>query len=67
MSTVDTRSRSEFDDMICSANRAFIVFNNDNGIADISQFSQGLYHLSIVLRMQTDTRFIKDVEHTHQS
>ena len=48
LSTVDTRSGSEFNNMICGANRAFIVFNDDNGVADVPQLSEGLYHFDIV-------------------
>src|SRR5689334_18052382 len=57
----------KLDDVIGSADGILVVFDYDDGIAEIAQAAQRANHLHVVFGMQADARFVEDVEHTHQS
>ena len=43
------------------------MFHHDDRVAQISQFSERLEQPSVVARMQSDGRFVQDVQDTGQS
>ena len=52
--------------MICSFDHIFIMFNHYDGVTNIPQRFQRINQLFIISLMQTNTWFIKNIEHTHQ-
>ena len=53
--------------MIRGPDGVLVVFDDDDGVAEVAQRSQGVDHLHVVLRVQTDGRLVEDVEHAHQA
>ena len=60
------RPRPDFDDMVGGAHGLFVVFDHDHGVADVAQPLQGVDHLAIVARVQTNARLIQHIQHAHQ-
>src|SRR5262249_1012380 len=52
---------SQIDDVICASDGVFIVFNNNYGVAQISQFLQRGQQSRIVFVMQSDRRLVEYV------
>ena len=63
---MDARPRAHFNNVIGGANGRLVMFDNDDGIADVAKTLERRDHLHIVLRVQTDARLVEDVEHSHQ-
>jgi hypothetical protein len=64
---VYTRTRSDVDNPVRGVNRVFVVFDNDESVAEVAQFDEGIYEPAIVPLMKTDARFVEHIEHTGQS
>jgi len=60
-------ARAHIDDKIGGAHHAFVVLNDEDGIADIAQPFQGFNQAVTVRQMQADGGFVADVEDTHQA
>ena len=59
-------SRTHVDNVIRRAHHIFIVFYNDNGVARVAQTFQRVNQAHVVALMQSDGRFIQDVEHVDE-
>ena len=66
MSTVYSCSGSHIDNMIRSTYGFFIVFDHQNGIAEIAHLKEGFAKTLVVSLVQTDARFIKNIENAGQ-
>ncbi len=64
ITTMDTRSWSYIDYFIGSRHDVFVMFDNDNGIAEVDEFSKVVDKESTVARMETDRRLIEDIGDT---
>ena len=64
---VHAGARPDVDDLVCRVHGFLIVFDNDEGVADIRQFPQRLQKLRIVLLMQTDARFVQNIGNAHET
>jgi len=53
--------------MIGGENRVRIMFNDDDGIAEVPQFLQGIDQFPVIALVETDTRLIEYVQDTGQS
>src|SRR4029077_19451107 len=60
-------ARTQIKNVVGSPNRFFIVFDYDDGVPKIAQFSQCSQQTRVVALMQTDARFIENVENTSQT
>ena len=58
---------TDIHDPISRSNRFLIMFDDDEGVADVSKTSERLDKSTIVALMKTDTRLVQDIEHTGQS
>ncbi len=61
------RFRADIDDVVGSPHGVVIVFDDDEGIAQIAQVAQGVEEAVIVPLMEADRRFIEDVEDADQA
>ena len=61
------RTRAKIDNVVRSADRFFIMLNNDDRIAEIAQPSQRPEQTRIIALMQTDARFIQNVKNPCQT
>ncbi len=59
---VRTCSRTNVDDVIGRPNRVFVVFDDDDGIADVPQALQRFQQLVVVPLVQADARLVQNVE-----
>src|SRR5437763_11466544 len=62
VSPFGARAGTEVDDVIRAPNRFFVVFDHDDGIAEVAQFFKCGQQPGIVFMMQTDRRFIEDIQ-----
>src|SRR3974390_984924 len=51
---------------IGGANSFLVVFDDNDGIAEIAQPLQGADHLDVVLGVQTNAGFIENIKHAHE-
>ena len=63
---MNASARSDINDMICSADRILIVFDNNHGIAQIPEMGEGGQKPVIVPLMQADGGFVKNVHDAYQ-
>src|SRR5579884_684194 len=63
---VHAGARAEVDDVIGGLNRFLIVFDHDDGVADVAKLEKRVDELAIVALMQTDRRLIQHVQNAHQ-
>ena len=52
---------SEVDDPVGRANRLFVMFDDDDGVAEIAKPGEGVQQLAVVTLMQTDRRLVEHV------
>ena len=64
---VDPGARPDIDDMVRRKHGFFIVFNDQERVADIRQAPQCMKQLLIILLVQADARFIKNVKYADQA
>ena len=63
---MDARPGAHLDDVIGGANGVLVMFDDDDGVADVAKTLERRDHLHVVLRMQADARLVEDVEHAHE-
>ena len=64
LAAVLARSRTDVDDPIRCADRVLVVFDDDQRVAQIAQAREGVDQSTVVALVQSDRRFVEDVEHT---
>ena len=57
---------SHIEDMIGGENGIGVMFDDNDAVAQISQFQQGIDQFLVVSLVQADTWFIKDIENSGQ-
>ena len=67
MSTFRSGARPEVDDVVGSPNRFFIVFDDDDGVAEIAKFLKRGQQPRIVFVMEANRRLVENVQHTAKS
>ena len=63
----NTGAGAKIDDVVASPNRLLIVFDHDDGIANVAQLFQRPQQPLVVAWMQANRRFIEDVQDTDQA
>src|SRR5687767_10446403 len=63
LAAVGPGERAQVDDIVCMLDRFLVVLDNQDGIAQIAKHVQRFEQASIVPRMQSDARLVKDIEH----
>ena len=58
---------AHIDQIIGGADRVFVMFDDNHGIAEIAQPPQGVEQPLIVALMQADRRLIQHIEHAGQA
>ena len=64
---VDARAWPHIDHIVGSANRVLIVFNDDNGVADIAQALECLNQPLVVALVKTNRRLVQNIENAHEA
>ncbi len=64
---VDARAEAEVDHIVGFADRLFVVFDNDDSIAEVAQFFERGEQAVVVALVQTDAGFIENVEHAGEA
>src|SRR4051794_30915407 len=59
-------ARPEIKHDISALNSLLVVFNHEHGVAALLQIPQGVDESSVITRMQTNRRFVKNVTHAAQ-
>ena len=67
VAAVLTSSRTDVDDVVGSADRVLVVLDDDEGVAQIPQSDEGLDEALVVPLVETDRRFVEDVEDPDQA
>ena len=67
MPAVDARAWPHIDHIVGSANRVLIVFNDDNGVADIAQALECLNQPLVVALVKTNRRLVQNIENAHEA
>ena len=62
-----TGPRSDVDYVIGDTDRVFVVFDHDDGVAQIAQANHRLDEAVVVALMESDRRLVQHVEHPDQS
>ena len=60
-------SRTDIDDIIGNPHGIFVVFDDDECIAQVAQALEGFQELVVIPLMQADRRFVQDVEDADQA
>ncbi len=63
---VDAGSGSDIDDEVGRVDGVFVVFDDDNGIAQVTQKGQGFQQAIVVALMQADRRLVENIHHADQ-
>ena len=58
---------TEIDQVVGIADRLFVVFDHDHGIAEVTELLERREQTTIIALMQADAGLIKDVQHADQS
>ena len=61
------RSRPEVDDVVRGAHRLLVVFDHDDGIAQVAQALETAQQPFVIARVQADAWLVEDVEHADQA
>ncbi len=67
LTAVNTSPGADIEQVVGGANRFFVVFNDDDSVTEITQVFESPDQPGIVALVQADTRFVKHVEHAHQT
>ena len=64
---MDARAWPHFDDVVRGPDGVFVVLDDEDGVADVTEPLDRRDHLDVVFRMQSDARLVEHVEHPHQT
>ena len=59
--------RTEVDHMVGRPDRRFVMFDDNDGIAQVAQMGQRLQQSLVVARVQSDRRFVEDVKDSDEA
>ena len=60
-------SRSDVHHPVGFLDGVLVVFDHDQGVAEVPQPGEGLDQAAVVALVQADGRFVQDVEHAHEA
>ena len=66
LAAVPSRTRADIHNMVGGKHGILIVFDYDQGIAQIAQALQCCQQLVVVPLVQADGRLVQNIQHTHQ-
>ena len=66
MAAANARSRSEIHDVVRCPHRVFVVLDDDHRVALVAEAGEGRQQAGVVAGVQSDRRFVEDVEHADQ-
>ena len=66
LTSLSTCLRPHINYVIGILHHLLVMFDHNNRIARITQLLQRVYKLDIILLVQTDTRFVKNIQHIYQ-
>lgn len=63
---MDTSTRSDINYLISISHDIFVMFDNDNRVPEIHQFSEIIEEETTIPRMETDRGFVEDIGDSFQ-
>jgi hypothetical protein len=63
---VFTRARPEVDQVVGRANRLFVVFDDEDGVAQIAELAERRQQPPVISLVEPDGRLVEHVEHAGQ-
>jgi nucleotide-binding universal stress UspA family protein len=66
VAAMDASTGADVDDVVGAADRFLVVLDDDHRVADVAQLLQRLQQALVVALVQTDRRFVEDIEHAGQ-
>ena len=67
LAAVDARAGAHVEDIVGGADRVLVMFDDDDGVAEIAQAAESDQQAVVVALMQADARFIQYVQNAGQS
>ena len=64
---MDASAGAKVNDPVCSADRVFVMLDDDDSVAQVAQAAQRCEQAVIVLLVQADARLIEHIEHARQA
>ena len=64
--SIQSRTRPDIHQPVCSVHGLGIMLYDHDGVALVSEFLEGMDELAVIFLVQTDTRFVQDVEDVYQ-
>lgn len=66
LSAMNTCSRSNIYDIVCSQNHIAVVFDHNNAIAQVAKLFESVYQLAVVALVKAYGRLVEDIKHVDQ-
>ena len=63
---MDTRSRTNIDDMVGGEHCIRIVLNNDDRVSKVAEMFKSSDKFFVIALMKADAGFVKDIENSHK-
>ena len=67
LTAVLARAGTDIDNLVCGEHGIFIMLDDDQRIAQIAQAFERINQAGVIALMQTDARFIEDIQHADQT
>ena len=67
MATVNAGAGADIDDVVRRQDGILVVFNDNDGVAEVTQAPQRIEQAGIVALMQADRGLVEDIEHAGQA
>ena len=62
VAAVDSGAGADIDDVVCHLDGVLIMLDDDHGVADVAEVTEGFEKPGVVALVQADGGFIKDIE-----
>ena len=59
---VDACAGTDVDDMVGGEHGVLVMFDNDDAVADVAQFLEGVDKFPVVALVQSDAGFVEDIK-----
>ena len=67
MPALDSRGGTKVDQEISRLHRIDVMFDDDDGVSQVPEPGEGVDQLVVVPLVESDRRFVKDIEDSHES
>ena len=63
----DAGAGAEVDEVVGGPHRVFVVFDDDDRVAEVAEFGERIEQALVVARVEADRGFVEDVEHADEA